>query len=193
MPFITEELWHALRPRHPGEDVMVSRLAPPAPVDDSARAAAEWTLAGLAAIQRTLQLNKLSHQTPIRLFICPIKPGYDPSVHRAVFENGLNLVEWAVGTQDEVEKKFPEGLKLSDTSPGFAYYIFPTSADLDPEAERRRLREEVQYLEGFLKSVEAKLNNEKFVANAKPEVVARERQKYADATAKIEALKRSLA
>jgi valyl-tRNA synthetase len=193
MPFITEELWHALRSRGEGEDLIVSRLAPPAPVDDAARAAAEWTLAGLAAIQRTLQLNKLPHQSPIRLFICPIKPGYDPWAHRAVFENALNLVEWSVGTQHELEKKFPVGVKLSDASPGFAYYIFPTAADLDPEAERRRLREEVQYLEGFLKSVEAKLNNEKFVANAKPEVVARERQKYADATAKIEALKRSLA
>ena len=49
------------------------------------------------------------------------------------------------------------------------------------------------YLEGFLKSVDAKLSNEKFVANAKPEMVDKERQKQSDALAKIDALKNNLA
>jgi valyl-tRNA synthetase len=43
-------------------------------------------------------------------------------------------------------------------------------------------------LKGFLKSVDAKLSNEKFVANAKPEVIEKERQKKADAEEKIKKL-----
>jgi valyl-tRNA synthetase len=64
---------------------------------------------------------------------------------------------------------------------------------IDVEAEKEKINSEISYLEGFLKSVEAKLSNEKFVANAKPELVEKERQKQADALAKIDVLKDSLA
>ena len=63
----------------------------------------------------------------------------------------------------------------------------------DVGAERQRLQSELDYTLGFLRSVEAKLSNEKFVANAKPDVLARERQKQADAEAKRRALEASLA
>ena len=65
--------------------------------------------------------------------------------------------------------------------------------EIDVEAEKEKINSEISYLEGFLKSVEAKLSNEKFVANAKPELVEKERQKQADALAKIDVLKDSLA
>ena len=50
-----------------------------------------------------------------------------------------------------------------------------------------------QALEGFKKSVEAKLANEKFVQNAKADLVERERQKLSDAENKIKSLKEILA
>ena len=62
---------------------------------------------------------------------------------------------------------------------------------IDAEAEREKAMKEIEYLEGFMKSVDAKLSNEKFVANAKPELVEKERQKKADAEMKIAALKKS--
>ena len=52
---------------------------------------------------------------------------------------------------------------------------------------------ELEHQQGFLKSVEAKLNNERFVANAKPEEVAAEQKKQADALARIKILAESLA
>jgi valyl-tRNA synthetase len=55
------------------------------------------------------------------------------------------------------------------------------------------MEKEIEYLQGFMKSVDAKLSNEKFVANAKAELVEKERQKKADAEAKIEVLKKSIA
>jgi valyl-tRNA synthetase len=63
---------------------------------------------------------------------------------------------------------------------------------IDAAAEREKMEKEITYLEGFMKSVDAKLTNEKFVANAKPELVEKERQKKADAAQKIEALQASL-
>ena len=63
---------------------------------------------------------------------------------------------------------------------------------MDAAAEIERIEKEKTYLEGFVESVRKKLSNERFVANAKPEVVAIERQKEADALFKIESLTRQL-
>ncbi|MFM6975795.1 MAG: valine--tRNA ligase [Sphingobacteriaceae bacterium] len=72
-------------------------------------------------------------------------------------------------------------------------FFIPLANNLDAGAEKERIQKELDYLTGFLKSVEAKLGNERFVQNAKPEIIANERQKKADAEAKIQALKENLA
>ena len=58
--------------------------------------------------------------------------------------------------------------------------------------EIKKAKEEIIYLEGFLKAVSAKLSNENFVANANAEVVEKERQKQADAEIKIKTLSETL-
>ena len=65
--------------------------------------------------------------------------------------------------------------------------------EIDAVAETEKINKEIEYLIGFMASVDVKLSNEKFVANAKPELVEKERQKKDDALAKIEVLKQSLA
>jgi valyl-tRNA synthetase len=59
--------------------------------------------------------------------------------------------------------------------------------------EKQKLVEELAYIKGFLLQVDQKLGNERFVANAKPDLVEKERQKKADAEAKIAALEKVLA
>jgi len=63
---------------------------------------------------------------------------------------------------------------------------------VDAAAERARVEKELEYAIGFRDSVNKKLSNEKFVANAKPDVLERERQKLADAEGKITALEQAL-
>lgn len=57
--------------------------------------------------------------------------------------------------------------------------------EINVEEEIEKIEKEIQYLNGFLKSIESKLNNEKFISNAKPEVIEREKQKFDDAQSKI--------
>ncbi|GGH29520.1 valine--tRNA ligase [Sphingobacterium alkalisoli] len=64
--------------------------------------------------------------------------------------------------------------------------------NIDVDAERERIRKEIEYLQGFLLSVDKKLSNERFIANAKPEIVENEQNKKADAEAKIKILTESL-
>lgn len=72
-------------------------------------------------------------------------------------------------------------------------FFIPLSQNVDAAAERERLTKELEYLQGFLKSVDAKLANERFVQNAKPEIIANERNKKADAESKIAIIQESLA
>ena len=72
-------------------------------------------------------------------------------------------------------------------------YFIPISGAINVEEEIKKLNDELKYTEGFLKSVQNKLANERFVNNAPAQVLQNERNKEADALAKIETLKASLA
>ncbi len=71
-------------------------------------------------------------------------------------------------------------------------YFIPVAGAIDVDAEKAKLEEELNYTRGFLKSVEKKLSNERFVSGAPAKVVEMEQQKKADAEAKIEAIEASL-
>ena len=71
-------------------------------------------------------------------------------------------------------------------------FAVPLSENIDVEAELEKLKAELIYQEGFLKSVEKKLSNERFVQNAKAEIVDNERKKMADAESKIVSLKENI-
>jgi len=71
-------------------------------------------------------------------------------------------------------------------------YFIPLSGAIDVEAEKLKIQEEIKYNQGFLKSVEKKLSNERFVSNAPEAVVAIERKKMADAQEKIDLLTKQL-
>ena len=74
-----------------------------------------------------------------------------------------------------------------------AEFYVPLSQNIDITAEKERLAKDLEYNNGFLKSVQVKLSNEKFMANAKPEMIANEKKKQADAEAKIKAIEEQLA
>ena len=89
--------------------------------------------------------------------------------------------------------------KVSEKQPGAVGFLVgttefsvPLNDKLDMEAELEKLNAELIYQEGFLQSVLKKLSNERFVQNAKPEIVENERKKQADAESKIALLKENI-
>jgi valyl-tRNA synthetase len=71
-------------------------------------------------------------------------------------------------------------------------YFIPFGEAVDIQGEREKIKEELEYTKGFLKSVQKKLGNERFVNNAPEEVVASEKKKQADAEEKITILEEKL-
>jgi valyl-tRNA synthetase len=76
---------------------------------------------------------------------------------------------------------------------GTVEYFVPLAQSIDINTEKAKYVEELNYLKGFLESVNKKLSNEKFVANAKPEVIANERKKMDDAQTKIKMIEEQMA
>jgi valyl-tRNA synthetase len=73
-----------------------------------------------------------------------------------------------------------------------AEFFIPLSKSVNSAEEKERLEKELNYNKGFLQSVRAKLANEKFVSNAKPELIALERKKETDALNKIASIEEQL-
>ena len=94
-----------------------------------------------------------------------------------------------------------EKLEKTGTAPENAFsfrvksneYFVPLGDKINIEEELKKLEEELKYVQGFKKSVEKKLSNERFVNNAPEQVVANERKKLADAEAKIKVLQEQMA
>ena len=75
---------------------------------------------------------------------------------------------------------------------GQSEFFIPLNQAVDPEEERKKLTQELEYAKGFLKSVEKKLSNERFVSNAPEKVIQLERKKAVDAQEKILLLEKRL-
>jgi len=108
------------------------------------------------------------------------------------YEKWLNIV-FKLANVSEAEIVNDKIVGATAFMAGKDEFFIPLTENVDIEAERERLNADLIYLQGFLKSVDAKLSNERFVQNAKPEIIANERNKKADAEAKIKIIEESLA
>jgi valyl-tRNA synthetase len=181
MPFITEELWQSIQDRAAGESLMVSRQLDVAAYDEHVIERFETTKGIIAAI-RTIRLEKnLPNKEALTLqLLGNHDAGNDAALLKMAHLNQL----------DTSGNKTPGAISFMV---GTTEYAVPLAEYIDINEEISKMEAEITYLEGFLVSVMNKLNNERFVSNAKPEVVEAERKKKADAETKICSLKENVA
>ncbi len=181
MPFITEELWQTLYKREEGDSLMISPQ-PSAGVNNKTILSNFESAKNIIAGVRTIRLDKnIPNKEELELeFI-----GEHNVSFNSVISKMCNLT-----SIKQISKKQSEsaGFLVATTE-----YSIPLSQNIDAETELQKLEAELIYTEGFLKSVIKKLSNEKFVHNAKPEIVENERKKQADAEVKITLLKENIA
>ena len=185
MPFITEELWHELAPRTGRDYVCVAAWPQPAAPADAAgqQARMEWALGVVAGVRTIRNQKQLAPTKALVLLAKATQPAllqtYGPLLRKLANLSDIQLTETAPPAA------------VSFVHAGAEYFV-PLDGQIDLEAEKARLEKDLEYAIGFKESVERKLSNEKFTANAKPDVLERERQKLADAEAKITALQQAL-
>ena len=186
MPFLTEELWHDEIFGHTDElDCCIVASYPTVGASDAVLLKEVETIKGLVAEIRNVRNTKqISPKEALPLAI-KLNSTLD-------YEKWLNIV-FKLANVSQVEfvtEKIPGAVGFMVGNDEFFIHL---NEAVDVNAERERLNADLVYLQGFLKSVDAKLNNERFVQNAKPEIISNERNKQADAQGKIKIIEESLA
>ena len=181
MPFITEEVWQALADRQPGESIMVTQQPRPEQTNDRLTADFE-VVKNIVAGVRSIRLERN----------IPNKESLTLQVVTGDHNEAYNPVIMKMCNVDTIVRA-PKDATAASFMVGTTEYAVPLGNTIDVAEEIQKMEAEIDYLEGFLRSVMKKLGNEKFVANAKPEVVAVERKKRADAESKLALLRENVA
>ncbi len=177
MPFITEELWQNLYERADGESIMTSRLEAPEALDTLDILNEVEDLKQIIAGVRNVRASKNIPQKEVLKLISPVElnPLVAKLANVTISDEGLaisgNASKFIVGTTE---------------------FAIPMDAFINVDEELKKLEADLAHQQGFLKGVMAKLGNERFVANAKPEIVELERKKKADAEARISSLEEAI-
>ncbi|WP_138994868.1 valine--tRNA ligase [Larkinella sp. C7] len=183
MPFITEEIWQEISERQPGESICVSKYPTAGTVDKSLLADFDMLFEIISTVRNVRNSKQINPKTEL-----PVAIKTDDKNRFTPLEGLIRKLAVVSDINYVTEKA--DGLSFMIRSVEFFVNI---AGEIDVEQERANIEKELAYTKGFLESVLKKLSNEKFVANAKPDVIDRERQKLADAEAKIKTLEENLA
>ncbi|WP_323788319.1 valine--tRNA ligase [Psychroserpens sp.] len=182
MPFLTEEIWQHITKRTPKEALIIAEY-PKLTTFDAQLISDFETIKDVVSGIRTIRKEKnIAFKDTIELMVLN-NENVDSKYDTVISKMG-NISE--MKTVSEAVEGALTFRVLSNE------YFIPMEGSIDVVAEIEKLTEELKYTEGFLKSVQGKLKNERFVNNAPEQVVASEKKKEADALAKIETLKSSL-
>jgi valyl-tRNA synthetase len=186
MPFLTEELWHdeLFGERTEKDCCIVAQLPNIGEINARLLNDIEIVKDVISSIRKTRIAKQIADKEPLELFV-KANSDINYQQYQAIISRLGNISQFSTVTD-----KVAGAINFLASTDEF--YI-PFSEDIDPVAERTKLEKEKEYLLGFLKSVNAKLLNERFMSNAKPEIIDIEQKKKADAEAKLAILEENLA
>ncbi len=187
MPFVTEEIWHQLRDRKAGEDCVVSQYPQVGKFDEKLIGKFEKAKDVISKVREIRSKNNIAWKEALSLFVEKSDRAtelYKTAGLKAMISKMANLSSFGF-TDKEVDNSVPF---LSGTE---NYYV-ELNQQVDTEAERNRLQQELEYAQGFVNAQLKKLSNERFVNNAPTDVVEKEKKKLSDGEERIKILEESL-
>ena len=182
MPFITEELWQHIDERKDGESIMYAPInQTPADADTDLLKAMEEAKSIISGVRNVRLSKNIPQKQPMNLMIV------------GKWTNPFKSIVEKLGGLESITDADAKDPAAASFMVGTTEYCVPLEGAINVEEELKKLQADLDYAIGFLKSVEKKLSNERFVANAPEAVVAAERKKQADAQSKIKTLEESIA
>lgn len=182
MPFLTEEIWQFLKTRTPDQALIVSSWPASASCDTALLEEFHFASEVISGIRNLRKQKQIPFKTTVELHVinkASITQKFDGLISKLGNISKINY------TDSSVEKAFSFRVQSNE-------YFLVADVTIDLEAEVAKIKEELNYTKGFLKSVQKKLSNARFVSNAPEQVVTSEKKKEADALAKIQTLESSL-
>lgn len=186
MPFITEEIWFALRNRNEKDSICISTYPTAGQYDKKLITQAETAFEIITAIREIRAKAQKKNHEAVNCFY-KIGEGGNDTDFIAFKEIIAKLAKLEVFANIETHQpNFTRNTVVK------AFELLVETGESEIEMDMEALKKELTYTEGFLASVEKKLANERFMANAKPEIIANEQKKKEDALQKIKALRESI-
>ncbi|MGK6342979.1 valine--tRNA ligase [Chryseobacterium sp. DT-3] len=179
MPFQSEEIWQLISERSIEEALIIAQQKKAGAFNEEIIKNFETAEEIISGIRNYRQTKGISPKEAVEVYTSA-----SSFENEAVIRKLANVTEIHFGAKTD-KPSFTFLVSATEVS-------IPLSENLDLGEEKKKTEEELKYLKGFLISVDKKLSNEKFVANAKPEVVEVERQKQKDAQDKIAILEEKL-
>lgn len=182
VPFISEEIWQNISERSTDEALIIAAWPKQASVDSQIIEDFNKVTEVISGIRAIRTEKNIAFKDSIELKVINtegLSEAYNSIIAKMGNISGIETVT------ESVEGALSFRVKSNE-------YFIPMAGAIDIEAEIEKLEAELKYTEGFLKSVNGKLSNERFVNNAPEQVVAIERKKASEAEAKIETIKASL-
>lgn len=180
-PFISEEIWQQLAERPAQSSICLAAFPVAGEVDNAILQDIDVVTELVSWVRNTRNAKQLSPKEALPLVI--------KTSQEARYSHLLDLIQKLANTASIQFADQISGVSLVIKADEFGLDL---GDNLDVETEKENLQKELDYTIGFQKSVLAKLSNERFVQNAKPDVVQREKDKLADAESKIAALQEAL-
>ncbi|MBT3964801.1 MAG: valine--tRNA ligase [Flavobacteriales bacterium] len=180
MPFISEEVYQSLKDREDGDCVIVARWPESQSVNSEVIESFELAKSIITEVRSVRAGKNLSPKEALEV----LYSGADGFQQEEVISKLANVTLDGEKTFDGPSASFIVGT---------IDFTLPLEGLIDSDAEMDKLTEELKYQEGFLKSVDKKLSNERFVSNAPEQVVDSEKRKKADAESRIASIKEKLA
>ncbi len=181
MPFVTEEIYHLLQDRT--DDLCTHVYAAPLQADEKILAEAVLLKNIISGLRDVRNKNQVKPKETIKVHI--------QTAEAAVYKSIESILAKQINSASITYVNDAVAGTITTVIGKDKFYI-ETEQPLNMVGQREDLEKELAHLKGFLISVEKKLGNEKFVANAKPEVLAIENKKKADAEEKIGIIEESL-
>ena len=182
MPFITEELHHALKTQT--QDLCVKEYETIGKVDEAVLNAGALLKNVISTLRDARNKNQIKPKDAIEVHI--------QSENNAPYQRIQNILAKQVNAKIIAYSNTPIGSSIVVALEKDKFYLVADQA-IDTASLKENLLKDLAHQQGFLESVDKKLSNEKFVQNAKPEILAVEQKKKADALARIQTIEESLA
>lgn len=182
-PFVSEELWHALNERKEGDDIVISAWPAVKEIDQSVLTGFEKAEKIISQIRTIRKNNNIANKVKLEMYVradSSTQTNFDAVITKM---GNLSVFEYVTEKMQQANSFIVEGVE----------YFIPFGDSVDVAAEIKKMEEELNYTRGFLKSVQGKLSNERFVAGAPAQVLDLERKKEVDALGKIQLLEEKLA
>ncbi|MCZ2394052.1 MAG: valine--tRNA ligase [Chitinophagales bacterium] len=185
MPFITEEIWHAINNRMEGDDIFLQTFPQAQNINLQAIKNGGQIQSLITTIRNARAKAHLSPKDEAKVYI--------QTDHIDSYRAFEPIIQSKANVSLLLFREPEDSQNMMTELVGVDKIFIDLGLTLNVEDERKKIIEEIQYYKGFVASVEKKLSNERFVQNAKPDIVEKERQKLADGLQKLKSLEESLA